>query len=76
MEDNNDMTSASTLETQSLGETDGEDLAAIFRDDDSNDITQGDSSSKSEVQKQSTLSFFSQSDTHSCAVWLMYLVIV
>ena len=44
MEDNNDMPSASTSETQPVGETGEEisDLTAIFGDDDSNDITQGD----------------------------------
>ena len=63
MEDNTVMPSAFALETQPIGETGGED---IFRDD--NDIMQG--------QKRSTLSFLSQSDTHSRAVWLMYLMIV
>ena len=44
MEDNNDMSSASTSETQPNGETGEEisDLIAIFGNDDSNDITQGD----------------------------------
>ena len=72
MGDNNDMPSAFALETQPIGETGGE-VSAIFGDDGSN-IT------KVVLQKrsttQSTLSFFSQSDTHSRAVWLMYLVIV
>ena len=44
MEDNNDMPSAPTSETQPLGETGEEisDLTAIFENDDSSDITQGD----------------------------------
>ena len=44
MEDNNDISSASTSETQPIGETGEEisDLTAIFGNDDSNDITQSD----------------------------------
>ena len=72
MEDNNNMPSASALETQPIGETGGE-VSAIFRE--SNDITQGDSSSKSEVQNKVPY-LSSLSDTHSRAVWSMYLVIV
>ena len=45
MEDNNDTSSASALETQPIGETGGE-VSAIFGD--GNDVMQGDSS-KSEV---------------------------
>ena len=43
MEDNNDMPSASTSETQPIGETGKEipDLMAIFGNDDINGITQG-----------------------------------
>ena len=71
MEDNNDMSGASALETHPIGETGGV-VSAIFRD--GNDITQG-GPSKAKYKK-STLLFFSQSDTHDRAVWLMYLVIV
>ena len=49
MEDKNDMPSASALETQTIGETGGE-VSAICGD--RNDIMQGDSSSKSEVQNK------------------------
>ena len=45
MEDNNDMLSASSSETQPIGETGEEisDLTAIFGNDGSDDIAQGDS---------------------------------
>ena len=54
MEDNNDMPSVSTLESQPIGETGG----------DSNDIMPGDCS-KSAVQNKVPLSFFSPPGTHS-----------
>ena len=70
MEDNNDMPSASALETQSIGETGGE-VPTIFRD--SSNIAQG-VPPKAKYKTKNPF-FFSQSDTHSRAVWLMYLVI-
>ena len=56
-----------------IGETGGE-VSAICGD--SSDIMQGDSSSKSEVQNKLPYLSSLQSDTHSRAVWLMYLLIV
>ena len=67
MEDNNDMPSASALETHPIGETGGE-VSAIFRD--SSNITQG-GPPKSELQNK--VSSFSQSDTHSRAVCIIHL---
>ena len=54
MEGNSYVPSASTFESQAIGETGGEPATGAV--------------------KQNTTPFFSQSDTRSRAVWLMYLV--